>query len=126
MVKKTVAKRQGTALVVSTKKKPAKKAVKKVAKEIDQAARFLAKYKKENPKGGIYFEPFIGPVKLIGVTKNTITSVNVHVSYVTADPVRGKAEVATQKLTKMYNLEPFDIKKFLKEINALYKKTYLS
>jgi hypothetical protein len=118
-------KRQGVALVVSTKK-PAKKAVKKAAKEIDQAARFLAKFKKENPKGGVYFESFIGPVKLIGVTKNTATSVNVHYKVVNADNVTGKVEVTTLRHTKMYNLKPFDIKKFLKEINSLYKKTYLS
>jgi hypothetical protein len=125
MAKKTVAKKQGVALVVSTKK-PVKKTVKRVAKKKDATAEFFRKYKKENPKGGIYFEPFVGPVKLIGVTKNSSVSVNVHVRYVIADPVTGKTEVVTQKVTKLYDLKPFDVKKFLKETVALYKKTYFS
>lgn len=126
MAKKIVAKRQGTALVVSTKKKPAKKAVKKVVKEKDPADVFLKEFKKNNPVGDVYFERYVGPVRLTKVQKCTGNTVLATLTSVDGDPTDGSVMEKTRNVTKSYNLTKFDIKKFLKEINALYKKVYLS
>jgi hypothetical protein len=128
-------KRQGIALVVSTKKKPAKKAVKRVTKKRDPAKDFTPEdpardyckqYKDFTPVGTVFFEPFIGPAKITKIEKWTSRSVMLTIEAVLGDANSGEISTATRRIEKHYMPKAFDVKKFLKEINSLYKKTYLS
>lgn len=124
MAKKT-AKRQGVALAVTDKKK--KIAPKKrVKKELSPEEAYAKTFKKENPIGGIYFEHYVGPVRLVKVTPLNETSVNATFKLVSADPTDGSVTEQEKTFTKSRKLQTFDIKKFLKETTALYKKVYLS
>ena len=127
--KKKEAKKQGVAVAISTKKKAP---VKRVKKEVSPEDTFLKEFKKNNPVGGVYFVQYVGPVRLTKVQKCTGSTVMATLVSVDADPTDGSVIERTRNVTKSHseqaylNLTKFDIKKFLKEINALYKKVYLS
>lgn len=121
---KRKAKRQGVALALTNKKKKAP--VKRVKKEVSPEDVFLKEFKKNNPVGEVYFEHYQGPVRLTKVQKCTATTVIATLVRVEADPTDGTIMERTSNVTKSHDLRKFDIKKFLKEINDLYKKVYLS
>lgn len=119
---KRKAKRQGVALAVAKKKTP----VKKVKKELSPEDKFFREFKKSNPIGEVYFEHYQGPVRLTKIQKCTATTVVVTLVRVEADPTDGTVMQRTTNVTKTNDMRKFDIKRFMKDINALYKKVYLS
>lgn len=123
-VKKT-AKRQGVSLAVTNKKKKAAPK-KRSKKELSPEEAYAKTFKKENPIGGVYFEHFIGPVRLVKITPLSEVAVNATFKLVAADPTDGSVTEQEKTFTKSRKLQTFDVKKFLKETNALYKKVYLS
>lgn len=119
---KKQAKKQGVALAISSKKKSVRK---RSISEIN-TADFYRAFKDFTPVGTIYFEPYLGPAKITKIEKWSSRSVMLTLEVVLGDSNTGEISAATRRIEKHHMPKAFDVKKFLKEINALYKKTYLS